>query len=194
MDASLILRAFFVVGAFPLRWGTEAVVGVSAVPFGAVTFKRPWAVDALRPIPAGLLLFHAFVYITTSALWGLLESLGTGTVADSSSDGDAFSAIGAGAIRPATRQDAIAVFQLVGRLASAVWTVALQTLQERIPVESCWALAVVAARQVFAQGVQAACRLVPQLLALIFVSAFSCSLIPHIAVDANADAFAREFL
>ena len=84
---------------------------------------------------------------------------GAGTVADPARDGDTLGALGAIPLVLAAREDTILAHLAVGWLATAVGSVALVTLQERVAVVARRTLTVIAAGQILAKGVETAHRL-----------------------------------
>lgn len=194
LHALLVSFALAVAGAPFLSWRTESIIGISAVAVWTDALVGSWKVYALRSVAAHLVSDDALVYIFARTVNLCSVSLGTSTVTHSASNGNTLRSIRTLFSLRTSGQHALSINNLVRRLTLALDTVTFFAKGERIPVEPRRTLALVASRQVLTNCVHTASRLIPELHALVDVSAFTTVVVPGVPSLTNAHAAAHELV
>lgn len=198
LDAALVGPAFRVGDAADLARSADAFVRVAAEVARTLAVETAWPVETFGSETAGRLAvdsFLTFVDVFARSVRSGAETGWAGAVANSTGDGDAFSAGRAGlAAASAVGQETSASDDLIRWLASAFNTVADVAALERISLVAVRAGTVVTAGQVLTDGPEAASRFIGwRFETLVDVAAESSDLVadPASGTDANAAAGRR---
>lgn len=151
----------------------------------AKTIISSGCVEAIRPVTADLTTLRALVDVRARSIGLCAVSLGTGTIAQSSRDGNAFGPLRALSPVVAPGQDALSAHELIRWLALALQAAALFAGDIGVSIESGRAVAFITARQVLAERIPAT-GLLAILRALVHVAALLRGLIADKSLPTNA--------
>ena len=161
LDAFLVGGTFVVVDAADLRRRASAFVRITGQTFRTETFELSRSVDAFSSKSAGLGIFGAFVDVLAGSIRLSAESGGTGAIADSSGDSDAFRSGRTRLLAASTvRQQTSTADDSIRRLTTTFDAVAFSAAAVRIAVSSGWTGTFVASGQVLADGAESARRFI----------------------------------
>lgn len=171
-----------------------SLVRISGVAFWTGAFVAADQIDAFRSVAAYGSAFGTLVDVRAGTVLACEESFRAGTITETARDGNALRSVWALPFAGAASQDAARVDDPVRRLTLTLEAIAFFAERERVSVESWWALAIVASGHVFADSVQTACGLLPQLRTFVYVPAFPGGDVASITARAYAEAFADELV